>query len=110
MTTMIYFDTFAYVETLKGAGFSEKQAEAFMKVQQESLSECLDTTLATKADVTAVKTDVVAVKIELKAEIHELRSEMHEMKSEIWSEIRLLRWMMGVSLAGIGTLILKAFF
>lgn len=95
MASMVYFDTLEYVETLKSAGFSEVQAKAFVKVQQESLSECLDTTLATKADIQNIKTEIQEVKFELK-----------DMKADLtW-----LKWMFGMMMAGMGSLILKAFF
>ncbi len=99
MTTMVYFDTLKSVKTLEAAGFPEKQAEALVKMQQESLSECLDTTLATKAYVLAVKT-------ELKSDIQEVKNEIHYIKAEM----KLFRWMLGVTLAGVGAIFMKMFF
>lgn len=99
MSTMVYFDTLYYVKTLRNAGFSEQQAEVFAKVQQESLSECLDTTLATKADIYGVK-----------AEVQEVRTELQEVKmdvQEVKAEVRLLRWMIGATLAGVGAILMK---
>ncbi len=113
MATMIYFDTLHYVETLQEAGFSAQQAKAFAKVQQESLSESLDTTLATKADMAGVKSEMNNLRVEmsdLRTGMSDLRTEVKTEIQSIWSEVRLLRWMMGTCLAGIGTLILKSFF
>lgn len=99
MTTMIYFDTLHYVKTLKAAGISEKEAEAFAEAQQEALSECLDTTLATKSDLFAVKG-------ELQDDITGLSSRVEKIESET----KLLKWMITTVIAGVGALILKAFF
>ncbi len=43
----IRFDTLAYAKKLKGAGFTEEQAE----VQAEALAELIDENLATKQDL-----------------------------------------------------------
>ena len=66
----ITFDTLEYASKLKAAGFSEPQAEALARVQKESLSEALDTTLATKGDI-----------------------------EEIKGELRLIRWMLALVIA-----------
>lgn len=92
MTTMVYFDTLQYVEKLEEAGVPEKQAKAFAKVQQESLSECLDTTLATK-------TDLMEVKVQLQAEIHVIQS-----------DVQVLKWMVGFVLTSILGLIVEHIF
>lgn len=105
-TAMIYFDTLQYVKILEKAGIPDKQAEAFAKAQQKSLSECLDTTLASKKDLFLVKT-------ELQAEIQEVKDDVHEVKTEL----KVHRWMLGVLLsglgaliAGVGSLVVKMFF
>lgn len=88
MSTMVYFDTLQYLKTLEKAGFSEVQAEAFVKVQQESLNECLDTTLATKSDMA------------------ELKSEMKQMEFKL----NLHGWMLGFISTGITAIVVKSFF
>ncbi|SMP50684.1 hypothetical protein SAMN06295888_106140 [Desulfonatronum zhilinae] len=77
----ITFDTLAYVKKLRQSGLSEEQAEAHALAQKQVLSEVLDATLATKDD------------------IHRLEK-----------QILVLKWMMGVMLAGVVSLVLKAFF
>ena len=52
--TTISFDTHKFVKDLRDAGIPESQAEAFVRAQQEMLSQALDTTLATKRDVEVV--------------------------------------------------------
>jgi hypothetical protein len=88
MAAMVYFDTHQYVKTLEQVGFTEKQAETFAKVQQASLSQCLDTSLASKQDV-----------MDLKLEMKTLES-----------KVNTHGYMLGVIIAGISALILKAFF
>ena len=57
--TTITFDTHKFVKDLRDAGVPEPQAEAFVRAQQEILSQALDTTLATKADIREVRSDLV---------------------------------------------------
>jgi hypothetical protein len=78
------FDTLKFVKALKAAGFDDAQAE----VLSEALKEAQDirlADLATKADLRA---------LELKME----------------GELKVLKWMVGAILAGIVSLLLKAFF
>ncbi len=39
-----------------------------------------------------------------------LRQEIHEWRLEILGELRLTRWMLGLLLAGVASLVLRAFF
>jgi len=47
----ITFDTHKFVKDLRESGIPEPQAEAFVRAQQEILSQALDSTLATKRDI-----------------------------------------------------------
>ena len=80
----ITFDTHQFIKSLKTAGFEENQAEALAEalknVQQLSVEN-----LATKSDV-------------------------KELEMKLSAEINLLKWMLGFVLAGILSLIAKAFF
>lgn len=87
-TTMIYFDTLRYTKTLTAAGVPQAQAEAFAEAQQETFSECLNTTLATKTDIAEVKTEIKTLE----------------------SKVSHLTWMGGVILTGVGSLVVKIFF
>ena len=84
----ITFDTHEFVKKLKGAGFSESQAEAVAEAQRDSLAQALDNHLATKADIS---------RLELKLIEHE-------------GEFKLIKWMLGIILGGVIALVLKAFF
>ncbi|MBF0296285.1 MAG: DUF1640 domain-containing protein [Magnetococcales bacterium] len=84
MSTAVAFGTLKFVKTLKAAGVDEKQteahAEAMREVQDSQLME-----LATKGD-------------------------LRELKLEIMREIHLLKWMLGLLMAGVLALVLKTFF
>ena len=75
--TRITFDTHKLVKDLRDAGVPEPQAEAFVRAQQEILSQALDTTLATKADIREVRSDLVLLD----------------------SKVDKLSWMMGILIA-----------
>jgi hypothetical protein len=85
------FDTLRFVKKLKEAGVSEKQAEA----EAEAISEVFEVTLSD---------------IATKGDIKELKRDIKELELRLDGEIKLLKWMMGVILAGVVSLVLKAFF
>ncbi|MBF0506865.1 MAG: DUF1640 domain-containing protein [Nitrospirae bacterium] len=78
------FDTLQYAKRLKEAGVSEKQAE----VQAETLREIEQSHL-----------DELVTKQYLDLRLKDIESEM-----------KLLKWMLGIVIAGIASLILKTFF
>jgi hypothetical protein len=71
MTTLT-FDTLRYTERLRAAGISEPQAKAEAEALRDVLSEALDSTLATKLDVTSVRTDIGR----LEREMSDMRKDM----------------------------------
>ena len=78
--TTITFDTLKFAERLEKAGFTREQASAVAEAQKDSLSEALETQLATKNDMSVIRT-----------------------------ELAVLKWMMGAML-GIGVTILFKLF
>jgi len=78
------FDTLKFVKNLKTAGISQKQAEAFSEAFAEAQKDHQQN-LATKAD-------------------------LKELELKINGQLLLLKWMIGFILAGVASLILKAFF
>jgi hypothetical protein len=58
----ITFDTLKFAKQLEASGIPAVQAEAFVNAQREILSEALDTSLATKADISEVKGELVLLK------------------------------------------------
>ena len=77
----ITFDTLRFAERLKAAGVPEAQAKAEAEALRDVLSEALDTTLATRADI-------ISVKSELKADIVALDAKVDK-----------LSWMLGILIA-----------
>ncbi|MBT4836875.1 MAG: DUF1640 domain-containing protein [Methylococcales bacterium] len=86
--TTITFDTLQYSKKLTDAGASQELAEAMAEAQKVSLSEILDTQLATKQDVQKVEEQLAKITVEMK----------------------LTRWMVGLSIAlsiGVISLLIK---
>ena len=89
--TTITFDTLELVDRLKTAGIPQEQAEAVVRV----IAEAQDG-LVTKHDLTDVK--------------NEIKAAMEVRFERIDGELKLNRWMLGVLLAGVISLVLKTFF
>lgn len=87
VVTTITFDTHKFVKRLEAAGISPAQAEALVEAQRDSLAEALDTTLATKADISS------------------LRQELNPVKTDI----AVLKWMIGFNLAFTMAILWKTF-
>ena len=87
----ITFDTLELVDKLKTAGISQEQAEAVVRV------------IAEAQDGLVTKHDLIEAKNEIKADMN-VRFE------RIDGELKLNRWMLGLLLAGVISLVLKAFF
>ena len=60
--TTVTFDTLKYSKTLRAAGIEESQADALAQAQQESLSEALETQLATKNHVERIERELLVIK------------------------------------------------
>ncbi|CAK0743386.1 DUF1640 domain-containing protein [Gammaproteobacteria bacterium] len=90
--TAITFDTLKFVERLTTAGVPEAHAKAEAFALRDILTESLDTTLATKADVDRVERKLEHVENNLKADIAELKYD-------------LLKWIVGLALAQFGLLV-----
>ncbi len=99
MSTAIQFDTLRFVEKLKSAGMPEAQAKAGAEALATALGESASGLLATKADITSIKIETAGVKSELKLEM-----------ADVKSELKLMKWMVVTIVAGVVSLIAKAFF
>ena len=80
--TTITFDTLRFVEKLKSGGIPEDQAKAISEAFRDASGEAA---LVTKSD--------------LQIELAPLRA-----------DINLIKWMLGILLAGVMALVLKSFF
>ena len=86
--TTITFDTLELVEKLKNAGFEQSQAEAVVRVIAEAQDD-----LVTKRDLKEAFRDFNETSI-----------------APLKTDIAVLKWMMGIVIAGILSLVMKAFF
>ncbi len=90
---------------LEDSGFSREQVDA--------LSEFMDGSVATKADIAELSGEIKAQGERLDGEIKAIRTELSgEIKSvrtELIGKINLLYWMLGVTVAGVVSLVIKAF-
>ncbi len=60
--TTITFDTLKFAERLEKAGFTHEQSSAIADAQKESLSEALETQIATKSDMSSIRTELAVLK------------------------------------------------
>ncbi|MBS4096867.1 MAG: DUF1640 domain-containing protein [Sulfuricella sp.] len=95
----VTFDTLKFVKELENAGMPQAQAEAQAKALANVLSESLDTTLVTKADIKDVKTEITAIRADLQTELAPMKA-----------ELSVIKWMGGIIVGGIVMLLLKTFF
>ena len=86
---------------LEDSGFSREQVDA--------LSEFMDGSVATKADIAELSGEIKEVRSELSGEIKEVRGELKADIAGLNGRINLVYWMLGVSVAGIVSLVIKAF-
>ena len=93
----ITFDTLKFANKLKSAGVPDKQAEA--EAEAEALSEVLEINLKE-----------LVTKEQLSHELRDLEQRIDNRFERIDGELKLTRWMLGVILAGVISLVLKAFF
>ena len=84
----ITFDTHKFIKDLESAGVPPLQAEAFVRAQQEILSQALDSTLATRTDIERIERKLI----------------------EFEGEFKAIKWMLGIIVGGVVMLVLRAFF
>lgn len=87
MTTLT-FDTLKFVEKLEAGGFSHQQAKA-----------------AAEAFAEATGQELVA-----KADLREMELRIDVRFAQLDGAMTLLKWMMGILLAGVASLVIKSFF
>ncbi len=84
----ITFDMLKFTQRLEQAGISHDQTVAMAEAQKESLSEIMETHVATKNDVQDVK----------------IKQVEHD------GQFILIKWMLGILIAGVMSIIIKTFF
>ncbi|MBU2648433.1 CCDC90 family protein [bacterium] len=124
MPQALPFDTHSAVKRLVEAGFTEKQAET----QTELMALAISENIATKQDIKDVRNDIKDLDVSLrqdinglelsaKQDIKDVRNDINNLESrfeikftKIHGEITLLKWMLGIVIAGIASLVVKTFF
>ncbi|MCP4525588.1 MAG: hypothetical protein GY833_06740 [Aestuariibacter sp.] len=90
---------------LEDSGFTRQQVNA--------LTDFMDGSVATKADIERLDGKITAEIAELSGEIKNVRTELSgeisNVRTELIGKINLLYWMLGVSVAGTASLVIKAF-
>lgn len=76
----VTFDTLKFVEKLEKSGISREHASAIAEAQKDSISEIMDSTLATKGDINSIKLELQSVKSDLRVEMSAIRGEMASLK------------------------------
>ena len=70
--TTITFDTLKYVKQLEASGVAPAQAEAFVYAQRDILSEVLDTSLATRTDMSQLENRIETMDFKFEANFDKL--------------------------------------
>lgn len=104
----IAFDTLAYARKLKGAGFSDQQAE----IQAEALADIIDERLATKQDISEsqrnVQESVVELRRDVQESITEFRRDMQESITELRRDMQDLEYRLTIRLGAMIALAVTA--
>ena len=100
---IVTFDTLKFVETLREAGVPEPQAKAFSTAVQES-HEAAD--LATKGDIADLRHEIKELELRIDTRFGQIDTRFEK----VHGEMLLLKWMLGLLIAGVASLVLKAFF
>ncbi|OIV47496.1 hypothetical protein BK025_03675 [Sodalis sp. TME1] len=107
----VAFDTQEFVETLEKSGLKKEQAKAISIAVRKS-HEVAD--VATKRDLEDVRKDMAArfekVDTKIDSQIALVRKDLQLEMAGIRSEQKLIRWMLSALIAGVASLIIKAFF
>jgi hypothetical protein len=92
--TTITFDTLKFAQKLEQSGVPRNQAEAFAEAQKDFLDEITRAELATKNDIKDIRSDIQSMRIKM---------------VEQDGQFALLKWMLGFLMAGMLSLVIKAF-
>jgi hypothetical protein len=93
------FDTLAYAQRLKAAGFTDAQAEALAEASREMIADEMVTKAFLQSELAVTK---AFLQSELSAGINQLRSEMHQSRLEL--EMRLTLRMGAMAIAVVAAL------
>ncbi len=98
--TTITFDTHDFVKKLKGAGFSEEQAEVLTDLQRATVVNTLEQARHDyELDDLATKRDLKELEVALRRDIKEIELKLEVKIAETKAD--LIRWVVGVGLLQI---------
>jgi len=121
----VAFNTYDFVKSLTDAGIEEEQAAAISAgilraheiADLATKADLRELQAQTKADLRELQAQNKAELQEVKADLQEVKAEMREMElridkklTEMKGESILVRWMLGLIMAGIAALMIKSFF
>lgn len=104
----ISFNNLKFSEKLVDAGMPKEQANVLAESIHE-ITNAMNDTFATKKDLEKL-TEKFITKEELKTELTALKFELKTDIHRVESNVKVLNWMMGFLLAGVFSLVMKAFF
>jgi capsule polysaccharide export protein KpsE/RkpR len=120
MGNAITFDTLAFVEKLETGGFTATQAKSITEALKDASIvtrpeitaeiEAMETAKKLEMNSLATKVDLEKVRADLRTEIEKVRADLRTEIEKVRAEIAPLKWMIGVTVAGIISLVIKAYF
>lgn len=87
---MLPFDTFAYAKELRRAGIPEPQVEAQVTALSQAFKHCSE-------------------KYPTKEDLHKVELKLNSAINSIVAELKLMKWIGGVCITGIATMLLRSF-
>lgn len=107
---MLHVDTQKIYSALVAGGFTEKQAETVIETMRLIDLSHLTTKQDLKEARSELRQEIKEARSELQQQTDQLRAEMKQQFTEVRGEIYLIKWMMGILLAGVLSLVMKTFF
>ena len=104
---MLAIDTLQTARRYREAGLTIEQAEAYTAILKDSHHESIEN-LASKDDIALVRKDLELLRKDMatKDEFASVKDELVGVKSDV----SVMKWMLGILIAGVAALVLKAFF
>ncbi len=105
MATAMIYDTLKLAEDLeRDAGFEAARAKALARILAGNTGGNLATEDGLRATRDDLQARMQAVKSDLESQIQSLRTELQSQIQSLRGDVRLLRWMIGTTLAGVAAL------
>jgi septal ring factor EnvC (AmiA/AmiB activator) len=116
----VVFDTLKFAERLEAGGFSAAQAKAAAFAFADASAEQLITRQGLREDIEPMASGLAAITADMKmlksdvatlrTDVTALKADLRQVELRLSGEMTLLKWMLGLVVAGILALVLKAYF